>query len=374
MKKIFCLILPCLAVPSLWAADCDALLQAMKWQHDPAAAFPAYIEARDSFCFNSESQRERMKGNIMRHWGDMLFQKIFAGNVVKLDKEQTKRLREEHDAIRMAAEQADAATSWQILFLQAMLDLDRNPEALLNEKMYQRFDSIIDGYLRDEEQQTLSVIAKSARVDSFMQELAEAQILYIPDDKLGQLNKTRGDGKSALTRLIAHRGKMRGVHLTSSAEQPATAITPIRFAYDSSSLTVQGETEYRENLGIMQANTTHNIFLIGHTDSKGEADYNCRLSQCRVEALRERLIADGIPAASITIAWAGENIPLEFPSAGEFLQTRDIVIIGDGEDDNAEDPSRRRVEYEINGSTLQEKYGRRFCRVTSAYAAQPCKP
>lgn len=373
MKKIFCMILPCVVTPFLWANNCDALRQTMA-QHDPAAAFLAYTEARNNFCFKSESQRERIEGDIMRHWGDMLFQKIFAGDAVKLDKAQIERLREEHDAIRMAAEQAGTSTSWQILFLQAMLDLDRNPEALLNEKMYQRFDSIIYGYLRDEEQQTLSVIAKSARVDNFMQELAEAQILYIPDDKLKQLNKTRGDGNSALTRLIAHRSKMRGVHLASSAEQSITAITPIRFAYDSISLTAQGETEYRENLGIMQANTTRSIFLIGHTDSKGEADYNCRLSQCRVEALRDRLIADGIPAASITIAWAGENIPLEFASIGEFLQTRDILIIGDKDDDSVENPSRRRVEYEINGNTLQEKYRSRFCRVTPAYAAQPCKP
>ena len=89
---------------------------------------------------------------------------------------------------------------------------------------------------------------------------------------------------------------------------------------------------------------------------------------------RHRLIADGIPAGNITVAWAGENIPLEFEHAGEFLKNRDIIITTDAEDDNADDPSRRRVEYEINGNALQEKYSGRFCRVTAEYAAVPCKP
>ena len=366
MKAASCALMVALAAPTLWAADCDALLQAVKQQHDPAAAFAAYTEADDNFCFNSESQSENAKRDIMQRWGDELFKEIFAGRAVKLDKPQTERLREQSDNIRTAARQADAATGWQILFLQAMLAIDRKPDTFLDEKMYHRLDSIIAGYLRDAEQGTLSAVAKSAQVDNFMLDMVQAHLLNIAGDKLAKLNKTRGSGDSALTRLIARRGKTRGAHVASSTEQPATAVTPIRFEYDSVRLTAQGETEYRENLGVMQANTTRSIFLIGHTDSKGDADYNCRLSQCRVEALRDRLIADGIPADNIAVAWAGENIPLEFEHAGEFLKNRDIIITTD-------DPSRRRVEYEINGNALQEKYSDRFCRVTAEYAAVPCK-
>ena len=374
MKAASCALMVALAAPTLWAADCDALLQALQQQQEPAAAFAAYTEADDNFCFNSESQSENAKRDIMQRWGDELFKEIFAGRAVKLDKPQTERLREQSDNIRTAARQADAATGWQILFLQAMLDIDRKPDTFLDEKMYRRLDSIIAGYLRDAEQGTLSAVAKSAQVDNFMLDMVQAHLLNIAGDKLAKLNKTRGSGDSALTRLIARRGKTRGAHVASSTEQPATAVTPIRFEYDSVRLTAQGETEYRENLGVMQANTTRSIFLIGHTDSKGDADYNCRLSQCRVEALRDRLIADGIPADNIAVAWAGENIPLEFEHAGEFLKNRDIIITTDAEDDNTDDPSRRRVEYEINGNALQEKYSGRFCRVTAEYAAVPCKP
>lgn len=48
----------------------------------------------------------------------------------------------------------------------------------------------------------------------------------------------------------------------------------------------------------------------GHTDSRGSDEYNQRLSQRRAEAVRDFLIAEGVPAARLSAVGRGESSPI----------------------------------------------------------------
>lgn len=362
-----------LIATTAWADECQELmadLEQSKVQHNFRAAMDAVGQIEFNFCENSPIKVNELKKPVLRAWGDDLFDKIFQQQKVVFNKEQTARLLANKTDILAANDAATVSIqdAWQIAFLKFILDEEEGGIQLMTPEAYQLMDKILSGYIADFHTDTLSVTAKSAEVDEFVKQLMEAGLLKIDARKL--VNVSRGSGESALTELVRIRstGITRGSRFSSSAQQPATAVTPIRFEYDSTTLTEQGRKEYQENLGNLLANTTDKILLIGHTDKKGSAEYNCWLSQCRVRALKKQLIGDGVSADKISIAWAGENIPLSFSQADAFLNQRDIVV----EEGSEADPLLRRVEYELNGDTLKEKYRGKLCVLTNDLAQKPC--
>jgi outer membrane protein OmpA-like peptidoglycan-associated protein len=53
------------------------------------------------------------------------------------------------------------------------------------------------------------------------------------------------------------------------------------------------------------------LTIEGHTDSRGPADKNLRLSQSRAESVRAALIERGVPGAQLTAIGSGESRPLD---------------------------------------------------------------
>lgn len=63
------------------------------------------------------------------------------------------------------------------------------------------------------------------------------------------------------------------------------------------------------------------VVVTGHTDRVGAVEANDRLSLARAEAVREILVAAGVPAAAITVAGRGEREPA-VPTADEVAEAR----------------------------------------------------
>jgi outer membrane protein OmpA-like peptidoglycan-associated protein len=84
--------------------------------------------------------------------------------------------------------------------------------------------------------------------------------------------------------------------------------------------------------GILLAYPALILEVEGHTDSVGSDEYNDRLSERRAASVRDFLVAQGIPAASITARGFGETQPLASnDNAAGRQQNRRVELIVSGE-------------------------------------------
>jgi outer membrane protein OmpA-like peptidoglycan-associated protein len=84
----------------------------------------------------------------------------------------------------------------------------------------------------------------------------------------------------------------------------------IFFDFDKSILSWDSKIELNKIYNAMVENAGISVWIQGHTDSKGSAEYNIKLSKRRARATRNYLIAKGIPAHRITVKVFGESAPL----------------------------------------------------------------
>jgi outer membrane protein OmpA-like peptidoglycan-associated protein len=84
------------------------------------------------------------------------------------------------------------------------------------------------------------------------------------------------------------------------------------------------------------------VRVAGHTDSRGDPDYNQRLSERRAEAVVEHLVGAGVEPSRLVAEGFGETQPVA-PNETE-----------DGEDDPAGRAANRRVEIVIEGFDLSD--------------------
>lgn len=100
----------------------------------------------------------------------------------------------------------------------------------------------------------------------------------------------------------------------------------IYFAPGTSRLTEESAGVFNTLIQRSQAFSALEVLIVGHTDTRGDADVNYELGLQRARGLAEMLVAQGIQALSIEIGSEGENLPL--------IPTRD----------NTAEPRNRRVE------------------------------
>lgn len=313
--------------------------------------------ARNDYCLgdNSMAAAAKMTNKVLKEWSaEILNQVIPTGEKARFDAAQMQRL---------SAYRGDIATmkayinTTQQDWLPALLDLlVNNNNGRSKAQLSTDLQPIFHGLLDDREAKTAPAVVERVDLVDFISGLDQGLNLNNPSEQA--LASRSADEETAQARLM----KQRGASLVSSAEKndPNSVNTPIRFQFNSTALTERGVQEYKIMLNVLTSNTTKSIFLIGHSSPKGSAKYNCDLSKRRVLALKNHMVNEvHIPAERIKVAWAGENIPLNFGQAKDFLEGRDIVV--SAPDSQQDDPMRRRVEIEINGELLRQRYAGKFC-------------
>lgn len=93
------------------------------------------------------------------------------------------------------------------------------------------------------------------------------------------------------------------------AVEPRTYL--VLFDWDRSNIRPDGQAVIDQVLAdsAAQGMDSVNISATGHADLSGSEDYNLALSLRRADAVREALIAGGVPAEAITVAGRGESEP-----------------------------------------------------------------
>jgi OOP family OmpA-OmpF porin len=129
------------------------------------------------------------------------------------------------------------------------------------------------------------------------------------------------------------RNAMNKVPVTNATEEIARET--IYFEFDRSDISAEANRQLRAFIAEMKSiRPVVTLYIEGHTDTSGAADYNTKLSQRRAQAVREALIVDGMTV--------GDYNELDMAADGE---SQPAVLTGD----NVRERLNRRVEIIARG-------------------------
>jgi outer membrane protein OmpA-like peptidoglycan-associated protein len=94
-----------------------------------------------------------------------------------------------------------------------------------------------------------------------------------------------------------------------AAEPILPAHFRLYFLKDTETLTPESAQQYRAVFDDIKRRRVYQVEVIGYTDTLGTPAHNQQLSLKRAEAIRDRLIHDGLSANSISVAGRGELDP-----------------------------------------------------------------
>jgi outer membrane protein OmpA-like peptidoglycan-associated protein len=103
----------------------------------------------------------------------------------------------------------------------------------------------------------------------------------------------------------------------------------ILFDFDSSTLRREGNENLQKLVRIINRDDDTTLMIVGHTDSRGDEDYNMRLSERRAQSARTYMIAQGLSSSKIQIVGRGELEPISEneTDAGRQMNRRVEVAI-----------------------------------------------
>lgn len=100
------------------------------------------------------------------------------------------------------------------------------------------------------------------------------------------------------------------------ADEPPPAAPPppppvrnflVFFDFDKSTLTPRAMDIVKEAARVAKAGQNAKVTCTGHTDTVGPARYNMALSLRRASVVKDALVREGIPAATIAVVGRGEE-------------------------------------------------------------------
>jgi peptidoglycan-associated lipoprotein len=98
----------------------------------------------------------------------------------------------------------------------------------------------------------------------------------------------------------------------SSDSRTAGGLQTVYFAFDSAALDSDSKTKMRSNADFLKANQSVDIQIEGHCDERGSRQYNLALGERRAKAVRDQLVALGVPARRIsTVSYGSERPQVE---------------------------------------------------------------
>jgi outer membrane protein OmpA-like peptidoglycan-associated protein len=105
--------------------------------------------------------------------------------------------------------------------------------------------------------------------------------------------------------------EMEGVTIQRVEEGIAVSFdSGILFDYDSSTLRPASHENLRKLTTIINRDDDTILMIVGHTDSRGDANYNMSLSERRARAASSYMISQGLPSSRIQIVGRGETEPI----------------------------------------------------------------
>lgn len=100
------------------------------------------------------------------------------------------------------------------------------------------------------------------------------------------------------------------------------------FGYDSSDLTGEGRDTLNKQATWLNQYANLTVTVEGHADERGTREYNLALGERRANAVRNYLIALGVPASRISVISYGKERPVVFGTDTQsWAQNRRAVTV-----------------------------------------------
>jgi len=100
------------------------------------------------------------------------------------------------------------------------------------------------------------------------------------------------------------------LELTETPRGPMVSLNDVLFDFDASTLRPEAQPIIKSAAGFLQQNPSRIATVEGHTDSTGDAPFNQILSVERARAVKDALMAAGVPADRIVSDGLGETQPV----------------------------------------------------------------
>ena len=117
------------------------------------------------------------------------------------------------------------------------------------------------------------------------------------------------------------------VEAQQSREAAAAEVgTVFYFEFDSSSLTEDARAQVDAHVQALLGNN-YSVRLEGHTDERGTREYNLALGERRANAVRDYMVANGLPSYRIETISYGEENPVAYGSGeSNWQQNRRVEL------------------------------------------------
>jgi outer membrane protein OmpA-like peptidoglycan-associated protein len=89
------------------------------------------------------------------------------------------------------------------------------------------------------------------------------------------------------------------------------------FANDSAVLTDAGKASVDPIIVGSRNVNNFKVALVGHADSRGDSDYNQKLSELRAQSVADYMVSKGVKASAITVSGRGEASPIASNDSSE---------------------------------------------------------
>ncbi len=151
----------------------------------------------------------------------------------------------------------------------------------------QRFDRV-EGRVSEQAQRVDGVQERVQSLDASVQEVGA-----VAKGAQGQAEAAMGRANAAFTRADEVDGRLTRLWANRRARGVAET-THVQFGFDRWELDDRAQTALQSLVKELRGNPKLTVDLQGYTDSTGKPDYNVRLSQRRVEAVRRYLVEQGV--------------------------------------------------------------------------------
>lgn len=237
-----------------------------------------------------------------------------AEQLAEIERLEKERIEQE----RLAAEQFEAEqrkeaekTKQELIQLEAIAEQQLQVQtALLEEEKKKKAIEAAEATAYSQEE-----IARNAQT---IEQLRELNLQLIKDNL--ELKKQLAELNAKLDKILKRLEYQ--PEMASKVEMPASStmrnlqdgkrlvLRNIFFDYNQATLRSRSKYELKKLYDFMKANPSVKIQVSGHTDARGDDEYNLRLSKNRAQAVVDYLVRNGIPSYRLNAVGYGETRPI----------------------------------------------------------------